>query len=82
MTIFIVQKTKNFDKEVPLIKEVLKTDYSLHFINNVINVFQKGKDHGDESFIIIPPDLCGITFHSYPLTNSTVNSMKVNQNIF
>ena len=38
----------------------MKADYSLRFINSVINVFQKGKDYGDESFII-PPNLFGIT---------------------
>ena len=27
-------------------------DNSLRFINSVINEFQKGKDHGDESFIV------------------------------
>ena len=30
----------------------MKVDYPLHFINSVINEFQKGKDGGDESFII------------------------------
>ena len=38
----------------------MKADYPLRFINNVINEFQKGKNHGDERFII-PPDLFGIT---------------------
>ena len=37
----------------------MKDDYPLHFTNSVINEFQKGKDHGDESFIILP-DLFGI----------------------
>ena len=30
----------------------MKFDYPLHFINNVVNEFQKGKKCGDESFII------------------------------
>ena len=30
----------------------MKTDYPLRFINSVINDFQKGKESGDESFII------------------------------
>ena len=37
----------------------MRDDYPLHFTNSVINEFQKGKDHGDESFIILP-DLFGI----------------------
>ena len=37
----------------------MKDDYPLRFINSVINEFQKDKDHGDESFIILP-DLFGI----------------------
>ena len=37
----------------------MEADYHLPFINRVINEFQKGKDHRDESFII-PPDLFGI----------------------
>ena len=45
--------SSNFDEEIPLIKEkFMKADYPLHFINSVINEFQKGKDGGDESFII------------------------------
>ena len=36
-----------------MIKEkFLKVDYPLHFINSVANEFQKGKECGDESFII------------------------------
>ena len=43
----------NFDEEIPLIKEkFMKADYPLHFINSVVNEFQKGKECGDESFII------------------------------
>ena len=30
----------------------MKADYPLHFINSVVNEFQKGKEWGDESFII------------------------------
>ena len=41
----------NFDEEISLIKEKFKkADYPLRFINSVINKFQKGKDHEDESF--------------------------------
>ena len=38
----------------------MKADYPLHFINSVVNEFQKGKECGDESFII-PPSLFEIT---------------------
>ena len=49
--------SQNFDEEIPLIKEkFLKADYPLRFINSVVNEFQKGKECGDESFII-PPSL-------------------------
>ena len=35
-----------------MIKEkFLKADYSLRFINSVVNEFQKGKECGDENFI-------------------------------
>ena len=30
----------------------MKAHYPLHFINSVVNEFQKGKECGDESFII------------------------------
>ena len=30
----------------------MKNDYPLRFINSVVNEFQKGKEFGDESFII------------------------------
>ena len=30
----------------------MKADYPLRFINSVVNEFQKGKEYGDESFII------------------------------
>ena len=32
----------------------MKADYSLRFIKSVVNEFQKGKECGDESFIISP----------------------------
>ena len=45
--------SSNFDEEIPLIKEkFMKADYPLRFINSVVNEFQKGKECGDESFII------------------------------
>ena len=53
--------SSNFDEKIPLIKEkFMKADYPLHFINSVVNEFQKGKECGDESFII-PPSLFEIT---------------------
>ena len=43
--------SSNFDKEIPLTKEkFMKADYPLRFINS--NEFQKGKECGDESFIM------------------------------
>ena len=45
--------SSNFDKEIPLIKKkFMKADYPLHFINSVVNEFQKGKECRDESFMI------------------------------
>ena len=45
--------SSNFDEEIPLIKEkFMKADYPLRCINSVVNEFQKGKECGDESFII------------------------------
>ena len=38
----------------------MKADYPLRFINSVVNEFQKGKECGDESFII-PNNLFEIT---------------------
>ena len=38
----------------------MKGDYALHFINSIINDFQKVKDQIDENFIT-PPDLFGIS---------------------
>ena len=32
----------------------MKGDYTLHFINSIINDFQKFKDHRDENFITSP----------------------------
>ena len=40
------------EEEIPLIKEkFMKADYPLRF-NNIVNEFQKGKECGDENFII------------------------------
>ena len=37
--------SSNFDEEIPLIKEkLMKAHYPLHFINSVVNEFQKGKE--------------------------------------
>ena len=45
--------SSNFDEEIPRIKEkIMKADCPLRFINSVINEFQKGKECGDESFLI------------------------------
>ena len=45
--------SSNSDEEIPLIKDkFMKADYTLHFINSVVNESQKGKKCGDESFII------------------------------
>ena len=41
-------------------KKNIITDYPLPFINSVVNEFQKGKECGDESFII-PTSLLEIT---------------------
>ena len=38
----------------------MKADYPLHFINSFVNEFQKGKECGDENFII-PLSLFEIT---------------------
>ena len=32
----------------------MKAAYPLHFINSVVNEFKKGRECGDESFIIAP----------------------------
>ena len=40
----------------------MRADYPLRFINNIVNEFQKGKECGDESFIIAP-SLFEITKH-------------------
>ena len=45
--------SSNFDEEILLIKEnFMNADYPLRVINSVVNEFQKGKEYGDESFII------------------------------
>ena len=56
MVIFIVQKriSSNFDKEIPLTKNIMKFWLPITFINSVVNNFQKGWEFGDESFIIQP----------------------------
>ena len=47
--------SSNFDAENPLIKEkFVKADFPMCFINIVVNEFQKGKEYGDERFIISP----------------------------
>ena len=56
----------------------MRANYPLHFIiNDVINIFQKGNDHGHESFIITP-DLFGITkpFISIEIPYCKLNEMK------
>ena len=55
----------------------MKADYPLRFINSVVNEFQKGKECGDENFIIYYNFII-----SYSLKYPTVNWMKLNQNIF
>ena len=43
----------NFDEEIPLITEkFMKFDFPFRFIDSVVNKFQKGKECGDESFIM------------------------------
>ena len=55
----------------------MEADYPLRFSNSVIDEFQKGKDHGDDSFII-PPDLLGITkpFISIEIPYCELNEIK------
>ena len=54
--------SSNFDKEIPLMKQMfMKADYLLRFNNGVVNEFQKGKECGDESFII-PPTISHINY--------------------
>ena len=56
-----IRISSNFYEEIILTKEkFMKADYPLHFINSVVNEFQKGKECGDES-LIIPPTLFEIT---------------------
>ena len=52
----------------------LGTHYIFHQINSVINEFQKGKYHGNESFII-PPNLFGIV-KPFITLSPTVNGIK------
>ena len=56
----------------------MKTDCPLHFINSVVNAFQKGKECGDESFII-PRSLFEIT---KPFIFVEMPLCELNQNIF
>ena len=58
----------------------MKAAYPLHFINSVVNEFKKGRECGDESFIIAP--CLKLQNLSYSLKYPTVNWMKLNQNIF
>ena len=45
--------SSNLHQEIPLIKEkFMKADYPFRFIDSVVKEFQKGKECGDESFII------------------------------
>ena len=53
----------------------MKADNSLRFINSVINKLQKGKDHGDESFIV-PWDLIEIT---KPLISTEIPDCQLNE---
>ena len=55
----------------------MKADYPLRCINNVVNEFQKGKECGDESFII-PPSLLEITkpFRFVEIPYSELNEIK------
>ena len=64
--------SSNFDEEIPLIKEkFLKADCPLHFITSVVNEFEKGKECGDESFII--PTSLKLQHLPYSLKYPTVN---------
>ena len=56
----------------------MKTDYPLRFINSVVNAFEKGKECGDESFII-PRSLFEIT---KPFIFVEMPCCELNQNIF
>ena len=70
--------SSNFDEEIPLIKEkFMKADYPLLFIKSVVNEFQKGKECGDESFII-RPSLFEITkpFIFFDILYSELNKIK------
>ena len=59
----------------------MKADCPLHFIDNVVNEFQKGKERADGSFRI-PASLCKITKTFIFIEIPTVKSVKSNQNIF
>ena len=54
-------KLQNAVNEIQsMVSSLFKADYLMRFINSVVNEFQKGKECGDESFII-PPSLFEIT---------------------
>ena len=61
----------------------MKTDYPLHFINSFVNEFQKGKECGDENFII-PPSLFEITkpFISVETPYYKLNEIESKQSLF
>ena len=43
-----IRISSNFYEEIILTKEkFMKADYPLHYINRVVNEFQKGKECGD-----------------------------------
>ena len=43
--------SSKFNEEIPLIKvKLMNADYVLHFINSVVNEFQKGKECRDKKF--------------------------------
>ena len=70
--------SRNFNKEILLITEkFMKADYPIHFIDSLNNEFQKGKDHGDENFII-SPHLFGISkpFISIEIPCCVLNEIK------
>ena len=52
----------------------MKADYPLHFINSIVNAFQKGKECGDMTFAT--PSSLFETF-SYPLKYPTMSSINL-----
>ena len=68
----------NFDEDILMIKKkFMKADYLLRFINSVVNEFQKGKECGDETFII-PPNLLEMakSFMFVEITYCELNEIK------